>query len=188
MPVEPVLVSPFDAELFGHWWFEGPEFLDLFLRKAAYDQEVFALSTPTDYLAGHEILQVVEPCASSWGNKWYWEVWLDQSNAWIYPHLHAAARRMTEMARRHEKTRSKTKEENLRQMGRELLLAQASDWAFLMRTGTAKDYAAKRTKDHLLRFNRLYDILRSGRTDKDFLAACRERDNIFPDLEWRHYL
>jgi len=188
MPVEPVLVSPFDAELFGHWWFEGPEFLDLFLRKAAYDQDVFELTTPTDYLAGHEILQVVEPCASSWGNKGYWEVWLDQSNAWIYPHLHAAARRMTEMARCHEKTRSKEKEETLQQMGRELLLAQASDWAFLMGTGTAKDYAAKRTKDHLLRFNRLYDILRSGRTDKDFLAACRERDNIFPDLEWRYYL
>ena len=188
MPVEPVIISPFDAELFGHWWFEGPEFLDLFLRKAAYDQDVFELATPTDYLTGHEILQVVEPCASSWGNKGYWEVWLDQSNAWIYPHLHAAARRMTEMARHYEKTKSKEKEETLRQMGRELLLAQSSDWAFLMRTGTAKDYAAKRTKDHLLRFNRLYDILRNGRTDKDFLAACRERDNIFPDLEWRYYL
>jgi 1,4-alpha-glucan branching enzyme len=57
-----------------------------------------------------------------------------------------------------------------------------------MRTGTAKDYAARRTKDHLLRFNRLYETLLRGRPDKDFLVACRGRDNIFPDLEWRYYI
>jgi 1,4-alpha-glucan branching enzyme len=72
-------------------------------------------------------------------------------------------------------------------MARELMLAQSSDWAFLMRTGTARDYASRRTKDHLLRFNRLHESLEEGREDTDFLAACRERDNIFPDLEWRHY-
>jgi 1,4-alpha-glucan branching enzyme len=173
--------------LFGHWWFEGPEFLDFFLRKAAYDQQVFEFTTPSEYLAANEILQVVQPCASSWGNKGYWEVWLDQSNAWIYPHLHAAARRMHEAAARNVKTRTKWKQETLQQMARELLLAQSSDWAFLMRTGTARDYAARRTKDHLLRFNRLHETLETGRPDADFLAACRERDNIFPDLEWRHY-
>lgn len=188
LPVEPLLLSPYDAELFGHWWFEGPEWLDLFLRKAAYDQDVFDFTTPSEYLAGHEVLQVVQPCASSWGNRGYWEVWLDQSNAWIYPHLHAAARRMTDMARAHAKTRAKWRQETLQQMARELLLAQSSDWAFLMRTGTAKDYAAKRTKDHLLRFNRLHENLQAGRPDADFLAACRERDNIFPDIEWRHYV
>lgn len=188
MPVDPVIVSPYDAELFGHWWFEGPEFLDLFLRKAAYDQQVFAFSTPSEYLAENEVLQVVQPCASSWGNKGYWEVWLDQSNAWIYPHLHAAARRMTEAARANAKTRTEWKSDTLRQMARELMLAQSSDWAFLMRTGTAREYATRRTKDHLLRFNRLEENLRAGRHDEDFLAACGERDNIFPDLEWRHYV
>ncbi len=188
MPLDPLVVSPYDAELFGHWWFEGPEFLDLFLRKAAYDQTLFEFTTPSAYLAANEVLQVVQPCASSWGNKGYWEVWLDRSNAWIYPHLHAAARRMTEMARRHARTRTRWKKDTLQQMARELLLAQSSDWAFLMRTGTAKDYAARRTRDHLLRFNRLYDTLAAGRPDKDFLAACRERDNIFSDLEWRYYI
>jgi 1,4-alpha-glucan branching enzyme len=187
MPVDSVIVSPYDAELFGHWWFEGPEFLDLFLRKAAYDQQVFEFATPSEYLAGNEILQVVQPCASSWGNKGYSEVWLDKSNAWIYPHLHAAARRMTEAARRHTKTRVRWKTETLQQMARELMLAQSSDWAFLMRTGTARDYATRRTKDHILRFNRLWEGLTAGKQDTDFLAACRERDNIFPDLEWRYY-
>lgn len=188
MPVDPVIVSPYDAELFGHWWFEGPEFLNFFVRKAAYDQETFRFTTPGEYLEKHPVLQLVAPSASSWGNKGYWEVWLDQSNAWIYPHLHAAAGRMTDMARAHRATRARWKIETLQQMARELLLAQSSDWAFLMKTGTAREYATKRTRDHVLRFTRLYEALASGRNDADFLAACRERDNIFPNIEWRYYL
>ncbi len=188
LPVDPIVVSPFDAELFGHWWFEGPEFLDLFLRKAAYDQDVFRLTTPTQYLATHPTLQMVSPSPSSWGNKGYWEVWLDQSNAWIYPHLHEAARRMTADARRFEKTRSKFIQRTLAQMARELLLAQSSDWAFLMKTGTARDYATKRTKDHLLRFTRLHEMLVGDRRDEALLTACEERDNLFPEIQWKHYL
>lgn len=188
LPVEPVVMSPFDAELFGHWWFEGPEFLDLFLRKAAYDQSSFAFTTPTRYLATHPTQQLVCPSPSSWGNMGYYEVWLDRCNSWIYPHLHAAATRMTEMARKHRKTRSKLTNRVLAQMARELLLAQSSDWAFLMKTGTAYDYAAKRTKDHILRFTRLYELLDQGSKDTDFLEACEERDNIFPKIEWKYYL
>jgi 1,4-alpha-glucan branching enzyme len=99
LPIDPVILSPFDAELFGHWWYEGPEFLDLFLRKAAYDQNTFRLTTPGAYLKENPTQQMVSPSPSSWGNKGYWEVWLDRCNAWIYPHLHSAARRMTAAAR-----------------------------------------------------------------------------------------
>lgn len=187
LPVDPIIVSPFDAELFGHWWFEGPEFLDIFLRKAAYDQKVFQLTTPTRYLLGHPTLQMVEPSPSSWGNKGYWEVWLDRCNAWIYPHLHAAARRMTESVRKHGKKKDAIIDRTLRQMARELLLAQSSDWAFLMKTGTAREYAEKRTKDHVLRFNRLYDTLAPKKRDEAFLQACEERDTIFPNLNWQYY-
>jgi 1,4-alpha-glucan branching enzyme len=188
MGMDPVVVSPFDAELFGHWWFEGPEFLNWFIRKSAYDQQTFRFTTPGEYLAGHSTLQLVAPCSSSWGHKGYWEVWLDECNSWIYPHLHAASKRMTEMARLHRDTPAPLTERVLRQLARELLLAQSSDWAFLMKTGTARDYASKRTRDHILRFNRLYEQLRAGRVDETFLADCEWRDNIFPSLEWRHYL
>ena len=85
MNVPPIVVSPFDAELFGHWWFEGPEFLNLFIRKAVYDQDAFQLTTPSRYLAEHDTHQMLVPSASSWGHKGYWEVWLDDSNSWIYP-------------------------------------------------------------------------------------------------------
>ena len=188
LPVEPIIVSPFDAELFGHWWYEGPQFLDLFLRKAAYDQKTFRLTTPSDYLKENPTQQMVSPSPSSWGNKGYWEVWLDHCNAWIYPHLHAAARRMTEMARKHASTRDPLLLRTLRQLARELLLAQSSDWAFLMKTGTAVEYATKRTNDHILRFSRIYESLVSGAVDEGLLAACEDRDNIFPDVNWKHYL
>ena len=187
MNVPPIVLSPFDAELFGHWWFEGPEFLNLFIRKAVFDQTEFELTTPSHYLEGNDTQQLLVPSASSWGHKGYWEVWLDESNSWIYPHLHMAARRMTEMARTYRETTDPLLERALRQMARELLLAQSSDWAFLMKTGTAKAYATKRTKDHILRFTRLYDQVRAQDLDPAFLENCEWRDNLFPNVEWRYY-
>lgn len=187
MNVDPIVVSPFDAELFGHWWYEGPEWLNLFIRKAVYDQREYRLTTPSEYLEKNDTHQLLVPSSSSWGHKGYWEVWLDDSNSWIYPHLHAAAQRMTEMARAHRETTDALTDRTLRQMARELLLAQSSDWAFLMKTGTARNYAGKRTSDHVLRFTRLYDQLRAGRVDLPFLENCEWRDNIFPQLDWRYY-
>ncbi len=97
---DPIVVVPFDAELFGHWWFEGPSFLERFIRKAASEQDL-RLTTPRDYLAAHPTLQTIQPAASTWGENGHLSVWLDPSNAWIYPHLHAAARRMSDLARKH---------------------------------------------------------------------------------------
>lgn len=188
LPVDPVLMCPYDAELFGHWWFEGPEFIDAFLRRCTQSPNEFLLTTPTAYLDTQPSLQVVEPSASSWGDQGYWSVWLDPSNTWIYPLLHEAARRMTRLAQINRRTRTAWKLSTLRQMACELMLAQSSDWAFLMRSGTAKEYATERTRTHMERFNVLASTLESGRHDKDFLATCSERDNIFPDLEWRYFL
>ncbi|MEO8205254.1 MAG: 1,4-alpha-glucan branching protein domain-containing protein [Chthoniobacterales bacterium] len=188
MGVDPIVLSPYDAELFGHWWFEGPEFLNWFLRKAVYDQDVFRLTTPSDYLASHPVAQMVEPAASSWGHKGYAEVWLDRGNAWIYPHLHAATRKMTEAARKFRATPTEFENRMLRQMAREVLLAQSSDWAFLIKVGTAQSYAERRTKDHLLKFNRLHDELLNGDTQSSLLETCEDRDNLFPNINWRHFL
>ena len=162
----------------------------MFIRKAAYDQKTFKMTTPSEFLAVHPTHQLIVPSASSWGHKGYWEVWLDESNSWIYPHLHMAARRMIEVATEFAalKTVPKVMERALRQMARELLLAQSSDWAFLMKTGTAKNYASKRTKDHVLRFTRLYDQVRARHLDEDFLENCEWRDNLLPALDWRYYV
>ena len=185
---EPIVVTPFDAELFGHWWFEGPRFLDLVIRKIAADRSDFALTTPSEYLKTHPKQQVIAPAASSWGDKGYFEVWLDKSNSWIYSHLHAAARRMVETARAHERDMTPHADRVLKQLARELLLAQSSDWAFLMKTGTAREYATQRTHDHILRFNRLYEQFIARSVDENFLSECEERDNLFPNVNWRYYI
>ena len=130
----------------------------------------------------------MQPAASSWGEDGYWSVWLQPSNSWIYPHLHTAARRMTEAARTHSSSPTALVERVLKQLARELLLAQSSDWAFLIKTGTAKNYAARRTTEHIERFNKLHQQLASNSVDEAFLADCEWRDNLFPHVNWRHYI
>ncbi len=186
--LEPLIVSPFDAELFGHWWFEGPRFLESFLRRAARERADFVLTTPSEYLAAQPSQQVVRPNPSSWGENGFNGVWLDEQSAWIYPPLHAATRRMTALARQHRATSDPATERALRQAARELLLAQSSDWAFLIKTNSAPEYAKQRTENHLAHFRRLADALEAGRIELDFLGECEERANLFPDLNWRYYL
>ena len=184
---DPIVVVPFDAELFGHWWFEGPRFLEFLIRQAANERH-FHLSTPSEYLMANSTQQICEPATSTWGQNGYFEVWLNPRNAWIYPQLQIAAQLMTEVAHRHAETRDPVADRVLKQLARELLLAQSSDWPFLMKTGTAREYATKRTTDHLARFNRLHDQLAANQIDDEFLRECESRDNLFPDINWRYYV
>ncbi len=177
----PLVLAPYDAELFGHWWYEGPEFLDLFVRKAYYDQKVFELITPEQYLRRHPTNQVATPSPSSWGEEGYWRVWLNEKNEWIYPHQQIAQERMTELVKKFPKPDALTARA-LKQAGRELLLAQASDWPFILRTNTSPDYAKKRVKGHLWHFNSIYHQLKTKKLDAKWLADLESRDNIFPEI------
>jgi 1,4-alpha-glucan branching enzyme len=182
----PLVLSPYDAELFEHWWYEGPEFLDYFVRKTVYDQQAIRLTTPWDYLRTYPTHQVSTPSASSWGEEGYWKVWLNETNEWIYPHLDVAQQRMSDLAKRFPKA-SGPAERALRQAGRELLLAQASDWPFILRTGTSPGYARKRVTDHLVRFIALHEQLTSTRVDEPWLARIEATDNLFPELDYRYW-
>ncbi len=184
---EPIIVAPFDAELFGHWWFEGPYFLEQCIRFAAKSENL-KLVSPGEFLEEHPTQQILQPAASSWGENGYLGVWLDPKNAWIYPLLHQAARDMTASARKHAGDERDVADRFLKQMARELVLAQSSDWAFLIKNGTAREYATMRTREHLARFDRLRLELEAGAGDESFLSDCEWRDNLFPDLNWRHYV
>jgi len=113
-------------------------------------------------------------------------VWLNETNEWIYPHLHVAEERMTNLARNFAKP-TPLQERALKQAARELLLAQASDWPFILRTGTSPDYARKRVKDHLFRFISLHDQLTSDRVDEKWLSEIEGRDNIFPEVNYHYW-
>lgn len=186
MDRNPIVVSPYDAELFGHWWFEGPEFLREVLRLCAQPSSVVQLRTAADYLADFPINAVCEPAPSSWGEGGYSAVWIDSSNDWIYRHVHHAETKMCELARAHPSP-SDLCRRALNQLMRELLLSQSSDWAFIMKTGTAVRYATDRVKSHLSRFHRLAREIESDTIDNEWLTDLESRDNIFPDLDYKVY-
>jgi 1,4-alpha-glucan branching enzyme len=182
----PVVLAPYDAELFGHWWHEGPEFLNFFIRKAACDQEVFMLDTPAEFLRSHQSHQVAVPSASSWGEEGFWRVWLNDANQWIYPHLRTAQARMTELAQRNPDAGG-LRERALKQAARELLLAQSSDWPFILHTGTSPDYATHRVKEHLNRFIALYEQINRHEIDEPWLARIEWMDNLFPNVNYKYW-
>ncbi len=181
---KPMIVSPYDAELFGHWWYEGPIWLEFLIRKIALDQDEIRLITAPEYLEENPRNQVLIPSMSSWGWKGYSEMWLQGSNDWVYRHLHAASDRMTELVKQYPNVNGITKRA-LNQALRELLLAQSSDWTFILGTGTHTEYATRRIKDHLLRFDRLYNDIKGNSLDYNWLSDIEYKDNIFPNIDYK---
>ncbi len=200
----PLVVSPYDAELYGHWWYEGPQFLDFFFRKLHFDQSEIEAVTPGDFLDAGIPIQVQRPSASSWGEKGYFKVWINEANSWMYPYQHDAERRMTALADRiavpspeirvsdSESTPLGTSNSELEtrildQLARELLLAQSSDWAFQIYQGTTVEYSSRRFQSHIHRFDVLAKMLENGQVNEPLLAEIESRDNIFQEIDHRIY-
>lgn len=190
----PIIVSPYDAELFGHWWYEGPTWIEMLCRKMYHDQQSVRMITPGEYLEIYPVSDTGSVNESSWGRNHSSEVWLQRNNDWIYRHLHEAEDRMIAVATRHAHLKGSAAipaaqlKRALNQAGRELLLAQSSDWAFIMDSRTVVDYAIRRTKDHLGCFNRLCGMIEDGRIEETFLYALERRNNCFPELDYKDYI
>ena len=190
MDRKPVIIAPYDAELFGHWWYEGPLWLEHLCRAIDTGRDGIKMSTPAGYLGEYVDNQVVELAASSWGEGGYNEVWLNPSNDWIYRHLHRAETTLVDLADLYPNASGAVRR-TLNQAARELLLAQSSDWAFIIKTGTAVQYAVQRTSEHISRFNRLTSHLVDGQVNEEELANYERQDSIFPEIDYniysRHY-
>lgn len=187
MHVPPIIVCPYDAELYGHWWYEGPYWLYILFKKIYYDDCNFKLITPGEYIDKYPEIQVASPCISSWGKNGYSEVWLNGENDYVHKHLHVAGDRMVELAHLFPNEKDKLKKDLLNQCARELLLAQSSDWLFIITNGTMVDYAKKRIKDHIGRFTKLYNQIKNNNIDEEFLKTVMEKDKIFPDIDYMIY-
>jgi 1,4-alpha-glucan branching enzyme len=181
-----IVTALYDAELFGHWWFEGPTFLEFVLRGSARPDSPYQLGTHSDFLRHNPENQLAELSMSSWGEGGYAGVWLDPSNDWIYRHLHQCSEAMVGLAREYLDP-DPLQRRALNQASRELLLAQASDWAFIMRARTAVDYAVSRTKEHIQNCLKLQEQVRKNQIDQAFLSLIEGRNNIFPELDYRVY-
>jgi 1,4-alpha-glucan branching enzyme len=180
----PIVVAPYDAELFGHWWFEGPQWIDFLLRKMAHDQNDIKATTLGEYRDAFGASDTAAPPECSWGAGGYHEVWLNGSNDWTYPYLHDAALRLATHVNQMPHADG-WKRWVLDQAARELLLAQSSDWAFIMKTGTSVEYAVRRFKTHVHRLDRLLTMVETGNHDEAYLRHVAGRDSLFPDMDYR---
>ncbi|MCK8817196.1 DUF1957 domain-containing protein [Natroniella sulfidigena] len=182
----PIIISPYDAELFGHWWYEGPTWLEFLIRKIAYDQEEIKLITPSQYLDRYPINQVATPSQSSWGAEGYNQVWLNRTNDWIYPKLHRITEQMINLANRVTNPEQLEKRA-LNQLARELLLAQSSDWAFILKTDTMTEYANRRLNQHFKNFEKLYKQIQQNKIDQNYLNQLESKNNLFSKLDYQIY-
>jgi 1,4-alpha-glucan branching enzyme len=183
-----VISSAYDTELFGHWWFEGPEWLKQVLRILA-ESEVVELSTASEIIESHSPTRVLALPESSWGAGGGHFTWLNQDTDWMWPIIHGAETRMEELVATHSGA-SGDLADVLNQAARELLLLESSDWPFLVTTGQAKEYAVQRFNEHVDRFNRLAEIADSGEIGDDerrLVADLNEADNPFPAIDFRHF-
>ncbi len=179
----PLFTMGYDAELFGHWWFEGIDWLEQVIRQSA-EKGMNSFVSPSTFLNKEgSTLQTARPAFSSWGQGGYSAVWLDGSNAWSYQHIHKAIERMEELSVRFSDQIS-LKQRFLNQAAREVLLAMASDWPFILFNKSSTEYAQKRIGDHLKNFNVVYQNMCKNAVNTEWLVKAEKRDIIFSDIDY----
>ena len=185
-----ILTAPFDAELFGHWWFEGPMWLEAVARAFAADDSQISLITAGEYLDAFPPTGFLELPEGSWGKNGDHEVWLNPETAWTWTHIYAAEARIREIASQDTWRDGGMGERIMKQLCRELLLLESSDWQFLITTESARDYAETRFMTHLDQLKELENLWNEfamtsglGADSNAALVAIENRDNIFPDID-----
>ncbi|MBW3042294.1 glycoside hydrolase family 57 protein [Prochlorococcus marinus] len=185
MIIEPLLIAPFDAELFGHWWFEGPQFLSQLFIKSK--KEGINLITLKESLQINNQLQLCNPSPSSWGQGGFHNYWLNDSNAWIVHEWSKAGREMVNICSKGIQKESNIK--IIKQAARELLLCQSSDWSFILKAGTTTGLARERINLHIKRFWMLINAIKNNKIiEPNFLKTVEREDCIFPlisPIDWK---
>ena len=182
-----VMVS-FDTELFGHWWFEGVEFIKQVIKKFNNYVPDVERCTAGEYLMKHPPVEAIQIPESSWGQGGHFWVWQNHLTEWMWPIIHGCERRITAIVDNYkEMPEDKLLLRALKQMARENLLLQSSDWPFLITTWQAKDYATERFREHVARFEMIADMIESGNIDEKELSYIEDIDNCFQDIDYRVY-
>ena len=182
-----LVCSPYDSELFGHWWFEGPLWLEQIGREMAKNGvRPMTLGEAIKAVPPQGPLQLPE---GSWGEGGDHRVWLNSNTEWTWDRVYSAEREWVEQLRQGDGGNPELKRV-LAQASRELLLLEASDWQFLITTGSARDYAERRVAEHYADFKRLSEMAHTVRGGSPLSTEAAEtlhrlerEDFIFPDLD-----
>ena len=188
--IPPILTSPFDAELFGHWWYEGVLWLEAVARVMAREDIPIALITCGEYLDKYPRAGFIAMHEGSWGAEGTNQVWMNPDTSWTYTHIYPAESFTREVATAGKWKDGGLGERIMKQLCRELLLLESSDWQFLITTGAARDYAETRFLTHNDQFQEVANAWKSfaahgaiSDTEEQRLAAIELRDSIFADID-----
>ena len=183
-----IMVS-FDTELYGHWWFEGVEFIKQVVRKLHNFLPEIERLTAGEYLEKHPPVDTIQIPESSWGQGGHFYVWLNHLTEWMWPIINGCEKRIIDIVAKYEKVpEDKLLHRALNQLARENLLLQSSDWPFLITTWQAKDYATERFEEHVARFEKIADMIEAGNINEEELVKIESIDNCFPVIDYRVYL
>jgi 1,4-alpha-glucan branching enzyme len=181
---EGVIVAPFDTELFGHWWFEGPDFLGNVFRALTHHPGVRPV-TGSRHLTEYPPRTAIRLPAGSWGANGDFSMWLSDQTVWTWKRLWPLEERFWDIAP--AALASPATRPILAQAARELLLAQSSDWQFIISTGAAADYAERRFTEHCTDAEALVGAMVDGsegaiQTGQRRAEEMVRRDDLFPDI------
>ncbi len=186
---EGLIMVSFDTELYGHWWFEGIEFIKQVVRKINNFIPEIERLTAGEYLEKHPPVDTIQIPESSWGQGGHFYVWLNHLTEWMWPIIHGCEKRIIDIVSKYEKIpENKLLHRALNQLARENLLLQSSDWPFLITTWQAKDYATERFKEHVERFEKIADMIEENKIDDNELKKIEAIDNCFSVIDYRVYL
>ncbi len=189
-----VLTAPFDTELFGHWWFEGCQWLFSLLSKMSEDRDISPITCGA-FLQHAPAGQLVALPEGSWGEGGFHYIWLNDQNSWTWKKIYSAEEKFLHLVKRWQGKRHEKAERVLKQAARELLLLESSDWQFLITTWSARDYAEERVSLHFENFERFCQMVEAIEAegairpeDENFLGFCEEKEGLFPDLDLKWWL
>ncbi len=188
--IPPILCSPFDAELFGHWWFEGTLWLEAIARNLHdYDTGIQLISC-SEYLDRYPRAGFIAMHEGSWGAEGTNHVWMNPETSWTYTHIYPAELYTRDVCTAGHWRNSPLGHRIMQQLCRELLLLESSDWQFLITTGAARDYAEIRFLTHNDQFNEVKAIWQTFEStgiitaaQEARLAEIELRDSVFPDID-----
>lgn len=182
-----VVCAPYDTELYGHWWFEGVEWIKQVIALMSRDPEI-NICTGSDYLNANPPKQAVALPEGSWGEGGFHWIWLNKDTRWTWELVYDAEKDLVDLAT--ELEGNQNAERMVKQAARELFLMQSSDWQFNISTGGSVDYGAMRLKAHYANLKRLCELARKAASgenltieDWDFIDYCEERNQVFQDID-----
>lgn len=181
-----IIVSAYDGELFGHWWFEGIQWLKKVLTSLS-EQSKVEMTSSSRYITEHPPVDRIDLQWGSWGKGGDSSTWLNSDTEDLWRRIHFCERRMEDMVASYPSATGLQKS-ILDQSARELLLLQSSDWPFLITTGQAREYAISRFQNHYDHFNQLLDITEKGlesEQERVFLKTLEHKDNPFPSVDYK---